>query len=48
MLKDKNTATGTTDAGNTLTEMNGDVEMLSGGDMIARVLEEEGVEFLFG
>lgn len=48
MLKDKSTATGTTDAGNTLTEMNGDVEMLSGGDMIARALKEEGVEFLFG
>ena len=48
MLKDKDTSTGDTDAGATLTEMNGDVEMLSGGDMIARVLQEENVEFLFG
>ena len=31
-----------------LTEVNGDIEMLSGGDMVARALEEEGVEFIFG
>ncbi len=48
MLKDKDTSASDTNAGTKLTEMNGDVEMLSGGDMIARVLKEEGVEFLFG
>lgn len=29
-------------------ELNGEVEMLSGGEMIARALEDEGVEFIFG
>jgi acetolactate synthase-1/2/3 large subunit len=36
------------ESGSVLTEVNGDAELLSGGDMIARVLEEEGVEFIFG
>ena len=51
MLKDqdKSPYSGTDYSKNTnLTEVNGDVEMLSGGDMVARALEEEGVEFIFG
>lgn len=36
------------DNGAQVTEINGDAELLSGGDMIARALEEEGVEFIFG
>jgi len=31
-----------------LAEVNADAELLSGGEMLVRVLEEEGVEFIFG
>ena len=31
-----------------LAEVQSDVEMLSGGEMVARVLEDQGVEFIFG
>jgi acetolactate synthase-1/2/3 large subunit len=31
-----------------LAEVNADAEMLSGGDMVVRALEEEGAEFIFG
>ncbi len=51
MLKDqdKSPASGGTHPSSTnLTEVNADTEMLSGGDMVARALEEEGVEFIFG
>ena len=47
MLKDqdKSSSSGADHSKSTnLTEVNGDVEMLSGGDMVARALEEEGVE----
>lgn len=47
MLKKQNNKPGK--AGNTgLTEINADAELISGGEMIVKVLEEEKVEFIFG
>ncbi len=53
MQKTDKTPSGKTDAAETtqsrpLAEVQGDVEMLSGGEMVARVLKDQGVEFIFG
>ena len=53
MLEDKDAnqtqkAAAADDGSAQLTAVDADAELLSGGDMIARALEEEGVEFIFG